>query len=52
MGVYETCRVGMMLECSPVELLTKAAFMHDVDNDEGIMHKAFKGFNIVQMDGI
>ena len=40
LGVYQTCTVGMMLECSTGDLLVSAAFMHH--NDPG--HDALKNY--------
>ena len=42
-GVYQPRRVGMMLECSPVELLARAAFVHH--DDKG--HNCFKFCKII-----
>ena len=42
--VYQICRVGMMLECSPCELLSRAVFMHH--DDEG--HNALKQYSTPQ----
>ena len=43
LGVYQPHRVGMILECSTYELLTRAAFMHHGDK----RHNALRGLELI-----
>ena len=44
-GVYQSCRAGMMHECSTGKLLASAAFIHYADKGQiALLHyAAFKG---------
>ena len=46
-GLSQPPKVGMMLQCSPGELLTRAAFMHHDDQGHGalINYAVIKGLN-------
>ena len=46
-GVSHTCRVDMMLECSPGELVARATFMHHDDqrHDAVIHYAVLKGLD-------
>ena len=49
LGVSQPCRVGMMPECSPGQLLTRAALMHHDDQvNDALMDYAFlKGLILI-----
>ena len=51
-GVYQSCMVGMMHECSIGELLTGAAFMHHNDKGHDALkhYAALKGLSHMQLN--
>ena len=47
--VYQPCRVGMMLEYSTGELLTRAAFMHhDDQGHDAFLHHDYWGHDTLR----